>query len=268
VALGAIVGVSLSGLGCSGSPEQQAVVATAAMVAAVAANRALTGECWAACTPGYVCDHESGLCVEGECTPRCDEEQVCARVAEQLVCVDKGTAFKLNQTRSPGYVVLPAGGAPAAAPAAAPQPSTTQLPCATPGSAAWYAEQASTPGAPEPLARHADFVGIWLVAGQSVNGDLAPRPLIVVREWFGRSRSTASDYRALEESDEALLIEVSSAQSSGPSEVLVEFTSRDSLRLFGVAYQRVDCTADQPSPACCELPREAWVRLVPLGPAR
>jgi hypothetical protein len=39
-------------------------IGTGLAVAAAAANRAVTHECWAACRPGTFCDHASGLCVE------------------------------------------------------------------------------------------------------------------------------------------------------------------------------------------------------------
>jgi hypothetical protein len=38
-------------------------ISTGAAVALAAANRALTHECWASCDHGYVCDHETGVCV-------------------------------------------------------------------------------------------------------------------------------------------------------------------------------------------------------------
>ncbi len=39
-------------------------IGTGLAVAAAAANRAVTHECWAACRPGTVCDRATGLCVE------------------------------------------------------------------------------------------------------------------------------------------------------------------------------------------------------------
>jgi hypothetical protein len=60
--------VLLAPLACSG-PNAGANVANAAIgtglaVAAAGINRAVSKECWAACRPGLVCDHASGLCVE------------------------------------------------------------------------------------------------------------------------------------------------------------------------------------------------------------
>jgi len=36
-------------------------------VAATGLYRGVTGDCWAACSAGYVCDRARGVCVAGEC---------------------------------------------------------------------------------------------------------------------------------------------------------------------------------------------------------
>src|SRR5688572_29280963 len=149
---------------CGGSTEAQAVAATAVMVAATGANRALTGECWAACTPGYACDHESGLCVAGECSPACPDTQTCIQIDNGFRCADKGTTWASNLQ---GNTALPSGGAPAKARAApggvasSAPPQQVARSCAVPGSSEWYQEQAQAPSAEPagPLAR--DFVGLW-----------------------------------------------------------------------------------------------------------
>ena len=41
--------------------------------------RALTGNCYAQCGPGYACDRKSGLCVRLECAPGCPMGQQCVR---------------------------------------------------------------------------------------------------------------------------------------------------------------------------------------------
>jgi hypothetical protein len=46
------------------SSPANVAVGTGLAVAAAAANRAVTHECWAACRPGTVCDRATGLCVE------------------------------------------------------------------------------------------------------------------------------------------------------------------------------------------------------------
>jgi hypothetical protein len=58
----------LSALGCSGaSPATNtavgAAVTTGIAVAAAAANRAATDECWGNCLNGFVCDKARGVCV-------------------------------------------------------------------------------------------------------------------------------------------------------------------------------------------------------------
>jgi hypothetical protein len=62
----------LAPLACSGSTMStgggstvtKAAIGTGLALAAAGINRAVTHECWAACRPGLVCDHASGLCVE------------------------------------------------------------------------------------------------------------------------------------------------------------------------------------------------------------
>lgn len=59
--------LALAPLACYGAPGSSATnvaIGTGMAVAAAAVNRAATKECWAACRPGLVCDHDSGLCVE------------------------------------------------------------------------------------------------------------------------------------------------------------------------------------------------------------
>jgi hypothetical protein len=43
---------------------QNAAIGTGIAVGAAAVNRAVTGDCWAACRPGTICDKTTGLCVE------------------------------------------------------------------------------------------------------------------------------------------------------------------------------------------------------------
>ncbi|HEY6725670.1 MAG TPA: hypothetical protein VI197_16665 [Polyangiaceae bacterium] len=238
------------------------------MVAATAANRALTGECWAACTPGHVCDHESGLCVPGECSPACPDTQTCVRIDGVLMCADKGTTWASNMQ---GNTFLPSGGAPAkarAAPAGAagsvPLASAPASACAIPGSAEWYQEQAEAPSTEPAGALARDFVGLWSVVGSMPrSGDDAPRPLVVTLEWFGRSPNTATGYRARSEAGALLELEVWSDAAPARTPLSVEFLSSDRLRLHGVEYQREDCARADAHPSCCALPRASWVRLGP-----
>lgn len=73
--------VALLGLAaCSDSNQNtyaQAISGTALMVTAVGIHRAITDDCWARCSPGYLCNEESGLCEKGECVPACELGQHC-----------------------------------------------------------------------------------------------------------------------------------------------------------------------------------------------
>ena len=57
----------------------QAGVAAVVAVTTVGIHRALTHDCWARCRPGYLCNHESGLCELGECLPSCPYGTHCTR---------------------------------------------------------------------------------------------------------------------------------------------------------------------------------------------
>ena len=57
----------------------QAAALTGLQVAAVGVYRAVTHECWARCSPGYLCNQESGLCERGECVPACESGLHCTR---------------------------------------------------------------------------------------------------------------------------------------------------------------------------------------------
>jgi hypothetical protein len=67
---------------CSDANKQtyaQAAVASVAAVGAVGIYRAITNDCWARCSPGYLCNEESGLCERGECLPACEFGTHCVR---------------------------------------------------------------------------------------------------------------------------------------------------------------------------------------------
>lgn len=61
-----------------------AAVFAASNVAGSAVNRKLTGECYAACTPGSSCNHETGLCERIACA--CPADQICERIGTEVVC--------------------------------------------------------------------------------------------------------------------------------------------------------------------------------------
>jgi hypothetical protein len=50
--------------GSGNTSVANAAIGTGMAVAAAGINRAVNHECWAACRPGLVCNHASGLCVE------------------------------------------------------------------------------------------------------------------------------------------------------------------------------------------------------------
>ncbi len=59
-----VLALALTPVACTGSSAANAAIGTGMAVAAAGINRAVNHECWAACRPGLVCDHGSGLCVE------------------------------------------------------------------------------------------------------------------------------------------------------------------------------------------------------------
>ena len=77
-----VVLAPLAGFNCSDANQQtyaQAAAATSLQVVAVGIHRAVTNDCWARCSPGYLCNHETGLCERGECVPECEYGAHCAR---------------------------------------------------------------------------------------------------------------------------------------------------------------------------------------------
>jgi len=66
----------------------RAAAATSLQVVAVGINRVLTNDCWARCSPGYLCNQESGLCERGECVPECEYGSHCTHdVTGEYRCV-------------------------------------------------------------------------------------------------------------------------------------------------------------------------------------
>jgi hypothetical protein len=73
--------------GCGDSNYQKAAIATGVAVATVGLHRAITGDCWARCTAGHVCNWRTGLCERGECAPACAVGWSCVRTSRgELVC--------------------------------------------------------------------------------------------------------------------------------------------------------------------------------------
>lgn len=84
--------VALLGLAaCSDSNQNtyaQAISGTALMVTAVGIHRAITDDCWARCSPGYLCNEESGLCERGECVPACEFGAHCVHTLRgEYLCI-------------------------------------------------------------------------------------------------------------------------------------------------------------------------------------
>ena len=62
-------------------------------VTAAAVNRERTGDCWAQCSSGMICDRERGVCVDAECAPACSAGQVCEKLSVGFACVSEGKGF-------------------------------------------------------------------------------------------------------------------------------------------------------------------------------
>lgn len=90
---------------CAANQAASAAIGTGAAIAAAGINRAVTGECWASCRPGTVCDKASGLCIESG-----------GRL--QRPALGAPVAASGAGANPPGheYVVPPAGGAECACP--------------------------------------------------------------------------------------------------------------------------------------------------------
>ena len=80
-----------------GSDYAAATAGLGAAVVYTAAYRAATGDCWARCGHGMVCDRRTGLCVEGECAPGCPVGQQCVRDLDRRShCVDEALARRFG----------------------------------------------------------------------------------------------------------------------------------------------------------------------------
>jgi hypothetical protein len=67
-------------------------------VLATGLYRGVTGDCWAACSAGYVCDRARGVCVAGEClSTGCAPGSRCAIESDgHFECVADLTVIPLN----------------------------------------------------------------------------------------------------------------------------------------------------------------------------
>jgi hypothetical protein len=64
-----------------------AAMFAASGVAAAGVNRAVTGYCWAACTPGTTCDRASGMCLPLPCSSKCPADLKCELIGGEYLCV-------------------------------------------------------------------------------------------------------------------------------------------------------------------------------------
>jgi hypothetical protein len=85
------IGFTLCGLAAAGcvvagvGTYPAAAILAGTGVAAVSANRAVTGDCWGSCHSGNVCERDSGLCVPRPCGGECRYDETC----EMGRCVQK-----------------------------------------------------------------------------------------------------------------------------------------------------------------------------------
>jgi len=81
-----------------------------ATVAATAIYRGISGDCWARCRPGYICNRERGVCEPGECMPACAPGYFCFREPDEtLDCVADPTSLRLSRGSSTNAVAPTVG---------------------------------------------------------------------------------------------------------------------------------------------------------------
>jgi hypothetical protein len=95
----ALLWASLALCGCArNSTYNYAGAGLGATVAATAIYRGISGDCWARCTPGYICNRERGTCEPGECMPACAPGYFCLREPDEtLDCVADSTFPRLSR---------------------------------------------------------------------------------------------------------------------------------------------------------------------------
>jgi hypothetical protein len=76
-----------------------AAVGTGMAIGLVGVHRAITKDCWARCSPGYLCNEENGLCEFGECLPGCEFGFHCVRdIKGGTYCVRDGDGAATRST--------------------------------------------------------------------------------------------------------------------------------------------------------------------------
>jgi hypothetical protein len=122
--------VPLGVVSCGPTNQQNythAAIATPAAIGMVGLHRAITKDCWARCSPGYLCNEENGLCEAGECLPGCEVGFHCVRdIKRGTYCVRDGDGAAvqstLNVSSAPDAGLVVDGGAADAEPADASLP--------------------------------------------------------------------------------------------------------------------------------------------------
>ncbi|MBL8921247.1 MAG: hypothetical protein JNJ54_20455 [Myxococcaceae bacterium] len=97
------------GIGCSAAGAN--AVLNTAVGAAVAGARRSNGECYVPCTPGNVCNPQSGLCEPLPCRGECRFGEVCEQQPTGDRCVPEASAAPL-QLRQSSATVTPAAPSP------------------------------------------------------------------------------------------------------------------------------------------------------------
>lgn len=111
-----LVLLSLLTTACGDSRYAQAAVGTGIAVGAVGLHRAITGGCWGQCPSGYLCNHETGVCEHGECTPPCATGSHCARASHgALLCEPDAATLRFGAAPATRVAPIADGGAPASA---------------------------------------------------------------------------------------------------------------------------------------------------------
>ncbi|GEM_PF-2176769 len=119
-----------SATGCHAGESGAAVAALGTTILLTGVRRAATGDCWASCGAGTICNRERGLCEKGECVPACPVGSHCLRDLDgSLTCRDDPMAFTPGgEARvGPGSAATAAGAAGAAPSDAEAEPAAANL---------------------------------------------------------------------------------------------------------------------------------------------
>ena len=88
---------SLLAAACGRGNYAGAGIGLGAAVVGAGVNRAITGDCWAVCAPGYGCDRQRGTCLRVECVPACSSSEYCAIEADgRTRCIESPGTLSLG----------------------------------------------------------------------------------------------------------------------------------------------------------------------------